>query len=193
MNNIKKLRKTLGLSVTELAAKLNMSQGNLTKIENGQVDLKIEVAEKIAAVLETSVQNLLTNDISSAKGVVELPVLNPETLALPLHSSLPLPAHFIQNNIQKPALFVAEDDTMSPLAAKGALILIEQGDNLSFAEDGLYLIRLEKKMLFRRLQQKLDGNINILCEHPAYPPQPTPPNTITIVGRVRGIFNFQSL
>ena len=35
-NNIKELRKARNISVTELARRLNMSQGNLTKIENGR-------------------------------------------------------------------------------------------------------------------------------------------------------------
>ena len=40
LNNIKQIRKSLGITVAELAQKLNMSQGNLTKIETGQVDMK---------------------------------------------------------------------------------------------------------------------------------------------------------
>ena len=41
MNNIKKIRKSQNMSVTELAKALNMSQSNLTKIENNQLILTL--------------------------------------------------------------------------------------------------------------------------------------------------------
>lgn len=62
LNNIKQIRKSLGITVAELAQKLNMSQGNLTKIENGQVDMKAETAAAIAAILQCPLDKLIAEE-----------------------------------------------------------------------------------------------------------------------------------
>ena len=61
-NNIKQIRKSLGISVTELAQRLNMSQGNLTKIENGQVDLRLDTAQAIAEVLQCPLERIMEQE-----------------------------------------------------------------------------------------------------------------------------------
>ena len=58
MNNIKNIRKSQNMSVTELAKALNMSQSNLTKIENNQLELKHDTAQKIADILNVSISAL---------------------------------------------------------------------------------------------------------------------------------------
>lgn len=143
MNNIKKIRKEQRISVTELAAKLSMSQSNLTKIENGQIELKTDLAAKIAQTLSVSVQALLKNETQPCVNeVIELPLLNPETINLPKHTRLPIPAVLINGNMKAHTLYITEDDAMMPPAPRGTLVIVEQGGEQKLT-DGAYIIQIE--------------------------------------------------
>lgn len=80
LNNIKQIRKSLGITVAELAQKLNMSQGNLTKIENGQVDMKAETAAAIAAILQCPLDKLIAEEKDNVSPL-SLPLNLPQTAA----------------------------------------------------------------------------------------------------------------
>lgn len=63
-NKIKKLREQSGLTQQEMADKLNMHLKTWQKIENGITKLDIERLQLIAAVLETTVEDLINVDDS---------------------------------------------------------------------------------------------------------------------------------
>ncbi|MCM1323859.1 MAG: LexA family transcriptional regulator [Acetobacter sp.] len=191
MNNIKKLRKEQGLSVTELAAKLNMSQSNLTKIENEQIDLKPDTAEKIASVLNVSPQALTTHK-SSLTGTTELELLNPAAINLPPLSRLAIPNCFINTPSDTTVLFITEDDAMEPLVKQGSIVLIDKScQTLNTA--GIYLININDKTLLRRLQYNFDDSITIISEHKVYPPQRVLPNTLKIIGKACCIYSVKTV
>ncbi len=191
MNNIKHLRKEQGMSVTALAAALNMSQGNLTKIENGQVELKPELAEKIAAVLQVS-PTALSRLPKAPEGTYSLPLLNPEMLNMPPLSRLPLPGHFCQNLPQDVVLFVAEDDTMAPQISQGSLVLIDKNSH-RFSQNGVYLLKIGKSLALRRLQRILNQNINILSDNISYPPEQMDEATLDIMGKAISAISYRYL
>ncbi len=191
MNNIKTLRKQQGLSVTELAERLNMSQSNLTKIENGQIELKQDTAEKIALALNVSAQALVENSIKK-NGVGEYLLLNPEKIDLPPLSRLAIPSYMLKATTEQTVLFVVEDNTMTPLVQKGDLAVVDTGC-ASLTQDAPYIIKIAKRYYLRYLQQNSNNTVNILCEHRAYLPQTLNLTDIEIVGAVRGILNFKSI
>lgn len=187
-NNIKQLRKEQGLSVTELASKLNMSQGNLTKIENGQIELKADTAEKIAAALNVSPQALQERKTSA--GIMMLELINPQILSLPALSRLPVPADLVPNTPKNAAIYVMTDDTMSPHVPLGALVIIDKGNN-NFTTNGIYLLQVGQTIVLRRLQQTFSSSINILCDNNSYIPQQMDIESINIIGRA--IFSLSSI
>ncbi len=168
MNQIKQIRKSLGLSVTELAARLNMSQGNLTKIENNQIDLKTETAQKIAAVLGCPLEKLLA----------EAPEL-PSSLSLPFN--LPPQSHTLS----------VRDDTMAPTLQPGDLA-VYMPENAK-RENGLYVLEQQGREVIRRLQGLTDGTIAVLCDNPAYQAEYAAPGTLTILGRMTHKITLQRL
>lgn len=189
-NNIKQIRKELNISVTELAAKLNMSQSNLTKIENGQLALKPDVAEKIATALNIAPQSLFKSKTEENAGIQALPIINPEALSLPPRSTFPVATAMFNNSVGKNlAVYIAEDDAMRPPAPKNSVVLVDmnpkEGNN-----DGVYLIRINSKLLLRRIQYTFDGQVNLLSEHKVYPPQLIDRSQVHIEGRALAAFNL---
>jgi hypothetical protein len=58
-NNIKLLRKKVGISQTQLANKIDVSQTHMSNIENGNTGISLSMACKIAHVLECSLDELV--------------------------------------------------------------------------------------------------------------------------------------
>lgn len=55
-NRIRMYRKHRGLTLTELAEKLNYSSSTISKYENGLISIDIEILYKIADALEISIK-----------------------------------------------------------------------------------------------------------------------------------------
>lgn len=182
MNNIKKIRKSQNISVTELAEKLAMSQGNLTKIENAQIPLKADLAAKIAAVLNVPVSSL--TDFAAKDGLRNVPLINPETLALPPYAELALPTALCPE-AKELRLFAAFDDAMAPMVKKNALVFISLAE--TFTDDGIYLLNISSRLVLRRLQQSLNGKIWVLCENKIYQPESISAEQLKIVGKLAGV------
>ena len=189
-NNIKQIRKEQGISVTELAAKLNMSQSNLTKIENGQIELRPDTAEKIAAALNISPRALQNHP--AANGTIMLDVLNPEALSLPPLSGLPIPACMLQSIPENAALFAVSDDTMAPQIPSGSLVIIDKSIK-DLISDGIYLLQIGQNIVLRRLQQTFSTTVNILCNNQFYIPQQIYISSINIIGRAVLAFGSKPL
>ena len=185
MNNIKKIRKSQKISVTQLAQMLNMSQSNLTKIENNQLDLKRETAIKIAQILNVSLESIYNT--SNDEGIN---IINPETLNLPNLSTFNLiPETLKQNN--NIYTYICQDDTMSPNINKNSIILIDT--NKKNIENGVFLIKINNRTSLRRLQITNSGTINILTDNRFYPPIETQASEINIIGQAIYCYNFTNL
>ena len=157
LNNIKQIRKSLGITVAELAQKLNMSQGNLTKIEdarkamagkieNGQVDMKAETAAAIAAILQCPLDKLIAEEKD-----------NVSPLSLPLNLPADSCTMAVRDNNMSPTLISGDIAVVRPCQTKGA--------------DGIYLLQRQGREVLRRLQTLSDGRVAVLCDNQAYLPE----------------------
>lgn len=158
-NNIKQIRKSLGISVTELAQRLNMSQGNLTKIENGQVDLRLDTAQAIAEVLQCPLERIMEQEREESS---------------PLVMNLNLPQG---SRTQK-----VVNDNMSPTLKKGDIAVIVPQS--SKKEDGVYLLNKAGREMIRRLQTLSDGKIALLTDNKLYETEYMEEREIEIIGKV---------
>ena len=143
LNNIKQIRKSLGITVAELAQKLNMSQGNLTKIENGQVDMKAETA---AAIVQCPLDKLIAEEKD-----------NVSPLSLPLNLPADSRTLAVRDNNMAPTLISGDIAVVRPCQTKGA--------------DGIYLLQRQGREVLRRLQTLSDGRVAVLCDNQAYLPE----------------------
>ena len=123
MNNLKNIRKKQNITITELSKKVGMSQANLTKIENNQIELKVDLAQKIALVLGVSIDTII--DSPSQNNKIEL--INPEPLKLPKFSAIDFP---IPNNKPHIKGYILPDDTMATLFYKHSIAIIDTLKNM---------------------------------------------------------------
>ncbi len=180
-NNIKQIRKGQGVSVTELAAKLEMSQSNLTKIENGQIELRADTAAKIAAALNVSPQALQTQP--SANGVIMLEVLNPEAIGLPPLSRLPVAAYQLPESTSDMAIYIMPDDTMAPQIPARAMVIVDKTQH-NTSQNGVFLLQIGQSLILRRVQHTFSETATLLCDNKNYIPQQIDIASINISGRV---------
>ena len=183
MNNIKKIRKEKNISVTELANLLGMSQSNLTKIENNQVELKKELANKIAEVLKVSI-NSITNEKQEG---IEL--INPEIYNLLPHTHWNIPPQIKAFSTTKG--YIMPDDTMQPTLLKHSIAIID--DIKTPITNGIYLISYNNQTILRRLQIIDNKNIKIITDNTAYPPLQTFIENIKIIGKATNTISYNSL
>ena len=144
MNNIKKIRKQKGLTITELASQIGMSQANLTKIENNQIELKTEIAKKIADTLNVSLSAIQNNE--ELKGVE---LINPEAYQLPNLSNWNIPPQ-VNIDSKTSKAYILADDTMSPTIKEHSICIVDTSNTT--LNNGVFLIKYNNLLLIRRLQ-----------------------------------------
>ena len=182
MNNIKKIRKQLNISVTELAKRINMSQANLTKIENNQVELKIELAEKISKSLNVPLNTILETKTS---GITKIELINPELLGLTQYQTIDIPSQMLDNNNPKLKAFIQEDDTMETLIKKNSIVIINTEEKT--LQNGIYLININNNQQIRRLQKTHQNTIYIIPENKAYHTEEVEETKFQIIGKASSV------
>ena len=185
MNNIKKIRKSQKISVTQLAQMLNMSQSNLTKIENNQLELKRQTATQIAQILNVSLDAIYNTHKEEGSNII-----NPETFNLPNLSTFNLiPEALKQNN--NIYTYICQDDTMSPSINKNSIVLIDT--NKKDIENGIFLIKINNITALRRLQTTHNNTVNILTDNRFYPAIETTFSQLNIIGQAIYCYNFTNI
>jgi DNA-binding Xre family transcriptional regulator len=78
-------------------------------------------------------------------------------------------------------------DSMEPTFSYGDIVFINRSkQNLS--RGGIFTINTEHGLFIKRLQQRIDGNIDIISDNKDYPTQVVSPNELEMIGRVVGRF-----
>ncbi len=180
MNNIKQIRKQQGLTITELSQKIGMSQANLTKIENNQIELRTEIAQKISKVLNVSISSLTTTTDSNT---IEL--INPEQYLLPKYSSWQIPPHINLDKTTKG--YIMPDDTMSPTIEENSICLFNTTQ--TELKNGIFLIKQDNNFFIRRLQISTPDNIFILTDNKSYIKCTVSTNDIQIIGKITHVIS----
>lgn len=186
MNKIKEIRRLRSVSVTTLAEKLQMSQSNLTKIENGKIELKPTIAQKIADILGVGVTALYEeNTCILGQKTVSCQLINPKVWNLQAYSTVSIPENMLPPQNRDVQIYVQEDDTMQPLIPKLAIALINYHIK-EFTQNGLYLLEQHHQLMLRRLQKTDEEKYLCLTENKSYAPKTLSKNEIEIVGECIG-------
>ena len=185
MNNIKNIRKSQNMSVTELAKALNMSQSNLTKIENNQLELKHDTAQKIADILNVSISALHSSP--NTTGAI---IINPEIFNLPPLSAI----NFLPPNIYNTSTikaYIAIDDTMSPTINKHSIVLIDS--NKKELKNGIFLIKTNNTLQINRIQTTLQASVLLHFDNKSYSSTQIDCDKFSIIGEIVSIFNYATI
>lgn len=184
MNNIKQIRKQNNISVSKLAQMVGMSQANLTKIENNQVELKIELATQIAEALNTSLENILN---TKKYDTLSIKLLNPEVYNLPndyMWQIAPLKINTLNTNLKG---YIIPDDTMAPLFPKHSIAILDANQNT--LENAVFLIERRGELMLRRLQKMPLNTLSILTENKSYQQENITLNEIKIIAKAISVIS----
>jgi transcriptional regulator with XRE-family HTH domain len=190
MNNLKKIRKEIGISITDLAKSIGMSQSNLTKIENNQLKAKDDIIVKIAQTLNVS-KDVLFQTENQVSNCYLLPIINSTEIGLQDQSQYPIPAYILKQNNFNTCVYIIQDDTMFPTIHKSAVVLINK-EIKAFDKNGIYLVKINNKTFLRRLQEVENGML-VLTDNKLYAPQQTELENIEIIGKAFYVFNSSPL
>ena len=89
-------------------------------------------------------------------------------------------------NLSSLALIRARGDSMHPTISPGDLLLIDRGE-ITDRIDGIYLLMVDDRLIVKRVQFGLSGEIHIISDNPNYRPQFVEPGRaeiVRLVGRV---------
>ena len=191
MNNIKKIRKEQGISTTELAKAIGMSQSNLTKIENNQLPLKDDTLTKIAETLNVSKEILATTE-NTTNNCIMLPIINSTDMNLPNLSVFPISMHLFNHNSANLCVFLSNDDGMIPTITNKAAIIINK-EKQGFSKNGIYLLKINNKLTLRRLQEAENNTLHIIPDNKLYIHQTAEINDIEVIGQAIFTLNINQL
>ena len=78
-------------------------------------------------------------------------------------------------------------DSMEPTFSYGDIIFLNRS-KIDIARGGVFTINTENGLFIKRVQKRIDGNIDIISDNRDYPIQVASPNDVEIIGRVVGRF-----
>lgn len=195
INQIKTLRLKHGLRQIDLANKIGVLQSTISQWENGKIEPDIEALIKIASIFETSIDNVLGEEIprpavsSVGKWV---PVLGEVAAGIPIET-----VEDIVDYEEIDAALAATGDffglrvkggSMEPRIREGDVVIVRKQDDADTGDTVVALVNGDSATV-KRLKKEADGSMWLLPNNPAYDPQHFTPTEITekpvqIIGKV---------
>lgn len=202
--------KISGLSQIRFSEELNVSAGHINEILKGKKNASNSLAE-IAEIRFASAQdstgptspafpkpshgkNKVPSDKMSERYVF-VPLYDVEASAgagAIIHSEqiidhLAFLRDWIVNdlglNAEKILLIKAIGDSMEPAIKDGAMLLVDTQSNRA-GSDAVYVLRLDGDLVVKRIQNLMDGRVEIISNNSAYKTLISQTNAIDILGKV---------
>jgi len=108
------------------------------------------------------------------------------------YEKLDVPDYFIsilggEQNIKNIEAINVSGDSMEPTLNTGNIIFLDT-QKKDISKDGIYAFTNENGLFVKRIQKRIDGQIDIISDNKEYPIQITNKNNINIMGKVVGVF-----
>lgn len=197
-----------GLSQTQLAKAVGLSQGTIGKLEAG-ISSGSSHLHKIARELKTSPGYLAGETDDPAEGALPVPSERDIAAHLDLvavasidmaygmgstfavdhveENVLHFPRAFIESITRSPATSLTwsrgRGDSMSPTIADNDLVLIDRSQRTPREQDAIWALTIGDMAMVKRLRVRGE-KVTILSDNDRVPPDEAHPDEINIVGRV---------
>lgn len=190
--NIRQIREARGLTLREVAAKLDTTPATISRWEREPQRVTVPILRNLARVLDTDPAELLTrltqrdtagHRPGGNRNVNELDVMNYTGEANPFD------AGYISRLTGTPAdqlaIITATSDAMAPLIQAGDQALVDMGQH-SADLPGVYAIKVGNVAHLRRINRLVaNGLLRVSVDNPAYgSPEEVAQDAMQIVGRV---------
>jgi phage repressor protein C with HTH and peptisase S24 domain len=83
-----------------------------------------------------------------------------------------------------------DGESMEPTLQDGSIVFIDRTQT-NVSKNGIFIASTTGGLFIKRIQQRVDGMIELISDNSMYPPQAVAPDEVTIVGKVVG--NIESL
>jgi phage repressor protein C with HTH and peptisase S24 domain len=83
-----------------------------------------------------------------------------------------------------------DGESMEPTLQDGSIVFVDR-EQTNVNKNGIFIASTTNGLFIKRIQQRVDGMIELISDNSMYPPQAISPDEVTIVGKVVG--NIESL
>ncbi|MEA1914775.1 MAG: S24 family peptidase [Campylobacterota bacterium] len=108
------------------------------------------------------------------------------------YDKLEIPPYFVQmlggeNVLKNLEAINVIGDSMEPTLNSDDVIFVDKSiENLN--KEGIYAFTTEHGLFVKRIQRRIDGNLDVISDNKEYPMQIVPPHEIQLIGKVVGSF-----
>lgn len=172
--NLKAWREFRGITQTELARRVGVTKGEVSRLEGGSRRMTVEWMQKFADSLGIKLEHLLTPP----------PVYRNREEAI--NDSLrrdPGNELGIGPVRMSAGLFDVEGDEMTDTLSPGDAVIVDKSRKVP-SPGGVFAIVQSGTPIIRRLQLMPSGQVRISCDNRRYDPVDVPQESVEILGRV---------
>jgi len=83
-----------------------------------------------------------------------------------------------------------DGESMEPTLQDGSIVFVDRTQT-NINKNGIFIASTTGGLFIKRIQQRVDGMVELISDNSLYPPQSIDPNEVTIIGKVVG--NIESL
>ena len=172
MNNLKAARKAKGLTQTEVANAIGLTQNGYSYWENGKAKIDREQIIKLAALFEVSVDYLLGNTETPTSNGMRIPVLGDVAAGIPIEAITDIVDYEeVDAAMARTGEFFGlriKGDSMEPRMREGDVVIVRKQDSAETGDTVLVLVNGDSATV-KKIKYGPDG-ITLLPTNPAHDP-----------------------
>ena len=192
MNNLRQARKAKGLTQSEVAHAIGLTQTGYSYCENGKAKIDKDQLLKLAELFEVSTDYLLGNTSTSYSKGVRIPVLGEVAAGIPIEAM-----EDIVDYEEIDAALAATGDffglrikgsSMEPRIREGDVVIVRKQDDADTGDTVVVMVNGDSATV-KRIKKEPDGSLVLIPNNPAYDAQHFSPAEIAdkpvhIIGKV---------
>lgn len=192
MNNLRQARKAKGLTQSEVAHAIGLTQNGYSYWENGKAKIDKDQLLKLAELFEVSTDYLLGNTSTSYSKGVRIPVLGEVAAGIPIEAM-----EDIVDYEEIDAALAATGDffglrikgsSMEPRIREGDVVIVRKQDDADTGDTVVVMVNGDSATV-KRIKKEPDGSLVLIPNNPAYDAQHFSPAEIAdkpvhIIGKV---------
>lgn len=172
INNLKAARKAKGLTQTEVAHAIGLTQNGYSYWENGKAKIDKDQMLKLAALFEVSVDYLLGNTDAPTSTGVRVPVLGDVAAGIPIEAITDIVDYEeIDAALARTGEFFGlriKGDSMEPRMQEGDVVIVRQQDTAETGDTVVVLVNGDSATV-KKIKYGPDG-ITLLPTNPTHDP-----------------------
>lgn len=192
MNNLRQARKAKGLTQSEVAHAIGLTQNGYSYWENGKAKIDKDQLLKLAELFEVSTDYLLGNTSTSYSKGVRIPVLGEVAAGIPIEA-----VEDIVDYEEIDAALAATGDffglrvkgsSMEPRIREGDVVIVRKQDDADTGDTVVVMVNGDSATV-KRIKKEPDGSLVLIPNNPAYDAQHFSPaeienKPVRIIGKV---------